>query len=109
WHTAMANAASVPVDVMVFGDSIVEGLNPSGDGGDKITDRWLNRWAALTRTRYGLSAGGVGYVSLLNNISNGASQTAGYFTGYSSGTLNFPDTRAFAHQSYFSGTDITLH
>lgn len=86
-------------------DSIGEGYNPSGDGGDKITDRWLNRFIATERTRYGLSAGGLGYLNMLNQV--GATYWSYDSSGASSSTT---DGHALAHQSVLlaAGKPATL-
>lgn len=52
WRGALANQATAPAQVVVFGDSISEGT-----GTTTVLNRWINRAQAKLRYRYGVPSG----------------------------------------------------
>lgn len=52
WRTALANQATAPAQVVVFGDSISEGT-----GTTTVLNRWINRAQAKLRYRYSVPSG----------------------------------------------------
>lgn len=52
WQAALANRATAPAQVVVFGDSISEGT-----GNSTVLKRWINRAQAKLRYRYSVTGG----------------------------------------------------